>query len=200
LSKKPGFDWLSEEGFPLLVSMRYYSPGFVASTLQKMMETGEASPEKAITVLGTEIDAENEQLFAIRMELYESDRSFLSGIHFVNLERTQPDHIIQVLNRVLGNADTYGAQHIYIDDKETRIYVGLETEEQPQSIISEDKIKAAFACKTNKAFEQAISELAVTFSEKKLLVESIKKLEINDYKKIKFVEKYTGMAINDSED
>ncbi len=98
--------------------------------------------------------------------------------------------------------ENYNASHpyIYIDDKETRIYVGLETEEQPQSIISEDKIKAAFACKTNKAFEQAISELAVTFSEKKLLVESIKKLEINDYKKIKFVEKYTGMAINDSED
>ena len=118
LAKKPGFDWLSEEGFPLLVSMRYYSPGFVASILRRMMETGEASPEKAIAVLGTEIDAENEELFALRMELYESDSSFLSGIHFVNLERTQPDHIIQVLNRVLGNADTYGAQHVYIDDKD----------------------------------------------------------------------------------
>ena len=118
LAKKPGFDWLSEEGFPLLVSMRYYSPGFVASILRKMMETGEASPEKAITVLGTEIDAENEQLFSIRMELYESDRSFLSGIHFINLERTQPDHIIQVLTRFLLNADTYGAQHVYIDDKD----------------------------------------------------------------------------------
>ena len=118
LAKKPGFDWLSEEGFPLLVSMRYYSPGFVASILRKMMETGEASPEKAITVLGTEIDAENEELFALRMELYESDSSFLSGIHFVNLERTQPDHIIQVLTCFLLNANIYGAQHIYIDDKE----------------------------------------------------------------------------------
>ena len=118
LAKKPGFDWLSEEGFPLLVSMRYYSPGFVASILRKMMETGEASPEKAITVLGTEIDRESEELFALRMEIYDSDSSFLSGIHFVNLERTQPDHIIQVLNRVLGNADTYGAQHVYIDDKD----------------------------------------------------------------------------------
>ena len=118
LAKKPGFDWLSEEGFPLLVSMRYYSPGFVASILRKMMETGEASPEKAITVLGTEIDAENEQLFALRMEIYDRDSSFLSGIHFINLKRTQPDHIIQVLNRVLGNADTYGAQHVYIDDKD----------------------------------------------------------------------------------
>ena len=118
LAKKPGFDWLSEEGFPLLVSMRYYSPGFVASILRKMMETGEASPEKAITVLGTEIDRESEELFALRMEIYDSDSSFLSGIHFVNLERTQPDHIIQVLNRVLGNVDTYGAQHVYIDDKD----------------------------------------------------------------------------------
>jgi hypothetical protein len=34
LAKEPGFDWLSEEGFPLLVSMRYYSPGFVASILR----------------------------------------------------------------------------------------------------------------------------------------------------------------------
>lgn len=118
LAKKPGFDWLSEEGFPLLVSMRYYSPGFVASIIRKMMETGEASPEKTIAVLGTEIDAENEQLFALRMEIYDSDSSFLSGIHFINFERTQPDHIIQVLNRVLGNADTYGAQHVYIDDKD----------------------------------------------------------------------------------
>ena len=118
LAKKPGFDWLSEEGFPLLVSMRYYSPGFVASIIRKMMETGEASPEKAITVLGTEIDRESEELFALRMEIYDSDSSFLSGIHFVNLERTQPDHIIQVLTCFLLNANIYGAQHIYIDDKE----------------------------------------------------------------------------------
>ena len=118
LAKKPGFDWLSEEGFPLLVSMRYYSPGFVASIIRKMMETGEASPEKTITALGTEIDAENEQLFALRMEIYDSDSSFLSGIHFINFERTQPDHIIQVLNRVLCNADIYGAKHVYIDDKD----------------------------------------------------------------------------------
>lgn len=118
LAKQQEFDWLGEEGYPLLVSMRYYSPSFVASILRKMLEAGEASPEKAIAVLGTEIDAENEELFALRMELYESDSSFLSGIHFVNLERTQPDHIIQVLTCFLLNADTYGVQHTYIDDKE----------------------------------------------------------------------------------
>ena len=87
--------------------------------------------------------------------------------------------------------------YIYIDDKATRIYVGLETETEEQSIISEDKIKAAFAIKTKKGFEQAISELAVTFAEKKLLVDTIKKLEINDYNRIKFVEKYTGITIGE---
>lgn len=89
--------------------------------------------------------------------------------------------------------------YIYIEDKETRVYVGLETEEAPQSIISKEKIEKAFAVKTKKAFEQAIMSLAVTFAEKKLLVESIKELGINDYNKIKFVEKYTGMAINDDD-
>lgn len=118
LAKRQGFDWLGEEGYPLLVSMRYYSPSFVASILRKVLKAGEACPEKAIAVLGTEIDAENEELFALRMELYGSDSSFLSNIHFVNLERTQPDHIIRVLTYFLLNADTYGAQHIYIDDKE----------------------------------------------------------------------------------
>ena len=87
--------------------------------------------------------------------------------------------------------------YIYIDDKDTRIYAGLETEEVAQTVISEDKVKAAFALKTNKAFEKAIDELAVTFSEKKFLVETIKKLEINDYNKIKLVEKHTGLKVEE---
>ena len=87
--------------------------------------------------------------------------------------------------------------HLYIDDKPTRVYLGIETEESEQSVISENKIKSAFDCKTQKAFEKAITDLAVTFSEKKMLVDTIKKLGINDYKKIKFVEEYTGMTIED---
>lgn len=100
---------------------------------------------------------------------------------------------------ILFCGENYDPSHpyIYIDDKDTRIYVGFETETQKQSVISEDKIKAAFAIKTMKAFEKAITELAVTFSEKKLLVETIKKLDINDYNRIKFVEKYTGMTIEE---
>lgn len=100
---------------------------------------------------------------------------------------------------ILFCGENYDPSHpyIYIDDKDTRIYVGFETETQEQSVISEEKIKAAFAVKTMKAFEKAITELAVTFSEKKLLVDTIKKLDINDYNRIKFVEKYTGMTIEE---
>ena len=87
--------------------------------------------------------------------------------------------------------------YIYIDDKETRMYVGFETEEAPQPIISDDKIKAAFALKSQKSFEKAIAELAVTFAEKKILVETIQKLGINDYNRIKFVESYTNMSISE---
>lgn len=87
--------------------------------------------------------------------------------------------------------------YIFIDDKPTRIYVGFETEEKPQSIITEEKIEKIFETKSQKNFEKAIAELAVTFAEKKMLVDTIKKLGINDYNKIKFVEKYTGMKIED---
>lgn len=100
---------------------------------------------------------------------------------------------------ILFCGENYDSAHayIYIDDKDTRIYAGLETEEVAQTVISEDKVKAAFALKTNKAFEKAIDELAVTFSEKKFLVETIKKLEINDYNKIKLVEKHTGLKVEE---
>ncbi len=118
LSTRKGFDWLSEEGYPLLVSMRYYSANIVVSILRNLMESGAASPEQIISVLGTEIDEESKDLFDLRMEIYRRNLSILSGIHFINLERTQPDYIIQVLTRFLLNAETYGAQHAYIDEKE----------------------------------------------------------------------------------
>lgn len=100
---------------------------------------------------------------------------------------------------ILFCGEGYDVSHayIFIDDKPTRIYVGFETEGKPQSIITEEKIEKIFETKSQKNFEKAITELAVTFAEKKMLVDTIKKLGINDYNKIKFVEKYTGMKIED---
>ena len=117
LSMQQGFDWLSKEGYPLLVSMRYYSPSSMVLILREMMKSNTITPEQAISVLGTEIDVESEEAFALRMEIYENDYSLLSSIHFINLERTQPEQILQIIALFLSNADSLGAQHVYIDDK-----------------------------------------------------------------------------------
>lgn len=116
----------------------------------------------------------------------------------VMVERTEVVSKVQSQSELFWGAD-YNPSHayIYIEDKATREYVGFDTATEEQSIINEDKIKAAFAMKTTKAFENAITKLAVTFAEKQYLVETIKKLEINDYNKIKFVEKYTNMTIDE---
>lgn len=110
----------------------------------------------------------------------------------------------EVVSKVQSGSELFNGEngdhahpYIFIEDKDTRVFVGFETETDEQPIINEDKIKTAFGLKTQKAFEKAITELAVTFSEKKMLVDTIKKLDINDYKKIKFVEEYTGMTIED---
>lgn len=85
---------------------------------------------------------------------------------------------------------------IFIDDKETRIYVGFDTEKVEQSVINEAKIKEVFDIKSKAQFEKAVKALVITFAEKKLLVETMNKLKVNDYNKIKFVEKYTGIPVN----
>ena len=114
------------------------------------------------------------------------------------VERAEVISQVQSQN-ILFCGENFDCSHayIYIDDKDTRAYVGFETEEKEQSVISEEKIKSAFALKSNKSFEKAIAEMAVTLTEKKFLIETIKKLEVNDHTKIKFVEKYTGMTIED---
>ena len=117
LSDQQNFDWLGEEGRPLLMSMKHYSPDFVKEVLRKLMESRAVSPKIILSILDTDIDRETEDLFAIRMEIYRNDVSSLSSIRFINLDRAKPEHVIQVLALFLSNIDKLGAIHVYIDDK-----------------------------------------------------------------------------------
>ena len=117
LAARPGFNWLSEEGYPLLASMRYYYPSLFVSILNHLMESGVATLEQIITLLGPEIDAESEELFALRMKIYHTNISLLTGIDYINLEHAQPNHIIQVLAIFLSNTTSFGTQHIYFDNQ-----------------------------------------------------------------------------------
>ena len=121
LSEQQSFDWLGEEGSSLLLSMKYYDPEFVEEVLWNWMEAGTVPSKKILSILGTSIDEETEGLFAIRMRIYRNDISFLSGIDFINLDRAQPEHVIQVLALVLYNIDTLGAIHAYIKDDKKRV-------------------------------------------------------------------------------
>lgn len=87
---------------------------------------------------------------------------------------------------------------IYIDDRNTRVELDFESEDgkRTQNIISDDKIKEIFAIKTKTGFEKAIKENIVTKAEMSVIVNAVKKLKLNEYDKVKFIEEYTGMNVN----
>lgn len=87
---------------------------------------------------------------------------------------------------------------IYIDDKDTRILVGFETEDakEKQQILDTDVVKKLFAYKTQKSFEDNVKKQVKTKAEKNFLVEEAKRQKVNDFEKIKFIEEYTGFKFD----
>lgn len=81
---------------------------------------------------------------------------------------------------------------IFIDDKDARIYFGFEEDEKPQFVLNAEEVKNLLEVTGKAAFEKAVKQKVVTQSEKMLLVEESKRLKLNDFGKIQFIEKYTG--------
>lgn len=83
---------------------------------------------------------------------------------------------------------------IYIDDKDTRVMLGFESEDgkEKQNIITPERVKEILAYKTQKAFEKNVEEEIKLDSEKLLLMEEAKRQKLNDHDKIQFIEEYTG--------
>ena len=89
---------------------------------------------------------------------------------------------------------------IYVDDKDTRVMLGFESEDgkEKQNIITPERIKEIFAYKTQKTFEKHIEEEIKLDSEKMLLMEEAKRQKLNDHEKIQFIEEYTGYKFKDN--
>lgn len=105
---------------------------------------------------------------------------------------------VQNGNIMFTGDDTFGSHAmIYIEDKEVRVELEFETDDKPQEVISDEKVKAAFAEKTKAKFKKAIEDIAKTYGEKLSLIKCVKKLGLNEYDKIKFIEEYTGMKVED---
>ena len=66
-------------------------------------------------------------------------------------------------------------------------------EEDPQKVLDKAEVQRLFNLKSQKQFEDQVREAAVTRAERAMLMEYIKLLGVNDYHKIRFCERYTGL-------
>ena len=98
-------------------------------------------------------------------------------------------------NRLFTGIDSRGSHAtLYIEDKATRVEVEFESEDgdQVQDILTVDKVKGLFALKSEKSFNEKLREAIVTRAEKYALIKMVRKLKLNDFSKIRAIEKYTG--------
>lgn len=86
---------------------------------------------------------------------------------------------------------------LFIDDEATRKEVGFDSEdgESKQVVFSDEVVKQLFALKNQNTFQKNLTETIKTRAEKYAVIQAIKRLKINDYSKIRFVENYTGFKV-----
>lgn len=83
---------------------------------------------------------------------------------------------------------------LYIEDAATRKWVGFEDENRPQLVFTDGLVEKLFSM--NQAeFETNLPVYISTRAEKFALIEAIRRLGFNDYRKIVFAEKHTGFKI-----
>ena len=79
---------------------------------------------------------------------------------------------------------------LFIDDEETRLEDGTK-----QVVFSNDVITKLFALKNIETFKKNFRKAIKTRAEKHAAIKAIKRLGLNDYAKIRFVEDYTGFRV-----
>lgn len=116
----------------------------------------------------------------------------------VRLSRGEVIMQSQYGNRLINGIDGRGSHAtVYIDDKATRVELEFESEDgkRQQDILTEDKVKKMFELKTFSTFEKHMKENIVTRAEKYSLIKIVKKLKLNDFDKIRYIEEYTGFKL-----
>jgi len=111
------------------------------------------------------------------------------------LSRNEVQAQINNGNKLFVGTDGRGGHAtIYIKDAPTRRWVGFEDADHPQNIFNDDVVKQLFDLRYDE-FEYQLPDKIQTRAEKYALVETIKRLGYNDYKKITLVCRYTGYQI-----
>ena len=119
----------------------------------------------------------------------------------IRLTRSEIVAQVQNGNRLFTGIDDMGSHAtLYIDDADTRKELGFDSVDEngklvKQNVLTGDAVKKLFSAKTMKTFEKSLEELIVTKAEKGAIIEIIKKEKLNDYDKIRTVERYTGYRV-----
>lgn len=116
----------------------------------------------------------------------------------VRLPRSEIIAQIQNGNKLFCGVDDRGSHAtLYIEDAETRSEVEFDSDEEKrtQMVLTPDLVQKLFSYKTMKTFDDKLKEYVKTRAEKCAILEIIKKEKINDFEKIRAVEKYTGYKL-----
>ena len=116
----------------------------------------------------------------------------------VRLSRSEIIAQVQNGNCLFCGKDNRGSHAtLYIEDAATRYEVDFDSdiEQYQQKIITKEKIQQLFREKSLKTFQTQLKDMVCTRAEKYYIIQMIKKLKINDYDKIRIVEKHTGFHI-----
>lgn len=100
-------------------------------------------------------------------------------------------------NKLFTGIDGRGSHAtLVIDDEATRKELGFETDYEKQNVFNEKKVKDMFLINNENEFETRLKDEIITRAEQYAIVATIRKLKLNDYAKIRIVERYTGFKIS----
>lgn len=117
----------------------------------------------------------------------------------VRLSRNEIIAQVQNGNKLFCGIDGNGGHAtIFIDDAPTRVYLDFDSEDgkRKQNIFTDAKVKTLFDMKKQADFEKKFIEEITTRAEKYAVMQAIKRLNLNDFSKIRFAEKHTGYRMD----
>ena len=81
---------------------------------------------------------------------------------------------------------------VYIENEDIRKHVGFESEDgkRKQNILNDEKCQYILDLKTQKTFEKHVTEEIITLHEKDKIMTYARKIKLNDFEKIDFLEKH----------
>lgn len=115
----------------------------------------------------------------------------------IRLSRNEIITQVQNGNKLFNGLDGKGSHAtLIIEDSPTRIEVGFEDGAgNNQKVFSNELVLYLFGINSTEEFQMKFKENIRTRAEKYAVIDAIKRLEINDYSKIRFVEEYTGFRL-----